>query len=209
MNDSYFSVAKEARAETKVKGSRFIGRVWPIESQEAALELLAQVRRDEYAATHNCYAYRVGLGPHALFKYSDDGEPSGTAGKPIYDILEGRDLTNTIVVVTRYYGGTKLGTGGLVRAYSEAAALALDEAGLKEHYLSDQIKIEILPGLYNQFMQMTQHFLILDQQAEFSDRVIIQLRVRKSQTKKLIESIVELSSGKAVIEKQVENEPED
>ncbi len=208
MDDRYFSAAKLARAETKVKGSRFTGRVRPVVSIEEAVETLEAIKREEHAATHNCYAYRIGFGPQPQFKYSDDGEPSGTAGKPIYDILEGRELTDTIIVVTRYYGGTKLGTGGLVRAYSEVASLSLDEAGIRENFLSDRIMVEIQPGLYNPLMKMIRTFGILDQRAEFSDKVSVRLVVRKSHTERLIASIIELSNGKAMIEKQDDHEPD-
>ncbi len=129
--DTYATVARAAEIETKVFGSRFIGRAWPVESEDAVAEILAERRRAEYTATHHCSAYR--LGPDAdVYRAHDDGEPSSTAGPPILRQIEARELTDTLVVVTRYYGGTKLGTGGLIRAYGEAAALALDAAGLRE-----------------------------------------------------------------------------
>src|SRR5690606_11612852 len=125
--DTYRVVAGTARAELREKGSRFIAEVFPVETEEEAAAAIEAVRRREHAATHHCTAYR--LGPEGeLFRASDDGEPSGTAGLPILRQIEARGLTNTLVVVTRYFGGTKLGRGGLIRAYGEAAARALDLA---------------------------------------------------------------------------------
>lgn len=130
--DAYRTIAESAKAEPpKIKGSRFIGEAFPVGSEEEVLERLGAVRKREHAATHHCWAYR--LGPAGdTFQYSDDGEPHGSAGLSIFRQIEGRELTNVLVVVTRYYGGTKLGTGGLVRAYGEAAALVLDEAPKRE-----------------------------------------------------------------------------
>ena len=130
--DVYHSADRPSEVETKVLGSRFIGRAWPVASEEAVHAILAEQRRAEYTATHHCSAFRL-LPDGSLFRFNDDGEPSGTAGMPILRQIEGRGLTCTLVVVTRYYGGTKLGTGGLIRAYGEAAALALDAAGQREH----------------------------------------------------------------------------
>src|SRR5512140_3280741 len=121
MDDAYFTIEHEASIELKIKNSRFIGETYLVTSPEQALERLSSVRKREFSATHHCYAYRVGLSRNVLFKYSDAGEPSGTAGKPIYDQMMGADITQILLVVTRYFGGTKLGTGGLTHAYSEAA----------------------------------------------------------------------------------------
>lgn len=118
------TLAAPAQAELVEKKSRFIGYAAPVESEEAAQTFLQEIRTRHRDATHNCYAYQVG--EHNEFqRSSDDGEPSGTAGRPILEVVKGSGLTNVIVVVTRYFGGTLLGTGGLVRAYSASAAAAL------------------------------------------------------------------------------------
>ncbi|MCK4606997.1 MAG: YigZ family protein, partial [candidate division Zixibacteria bacterium] len=117
MDDQYYEIAGPARIEIKRKGSRFIAETGAVSSVEEAHEQLETVRSREHAATHHCYAYRVGIADEARFKYSDDGEPGGTAGRPIYDVICGCEVTNALLVVTRYFGGTKLGTGGLARAY--------------------------------------------------------------------------------------------
>ena len=126
--DRYVTLAAPARAEPpKTKGSRFIGEAFPVEDEAGVTAHLDAVRKREHAATHHCWAWRCAP-DGADWRFSDGGEPSGTAGLPILREIEGRGLAGVLVVVTRYYGGTKLGTGGLARAYAEAAALVLDEA---------------------------------------------------------------------------------
>ncbi len=133
MSDSYLVLSGGALSEApKTKGSRFIGEALPAADDAALAQALDAVRRREPQATHWCWAARLGApgerGDGATPRTSDDGEPSGSAGIPILREIERRGLSDTLVVVTRYYGGTKLGTGGLARAYGEAAGLALDEA---------------------------------------------------------------------------------
>jgi uncharacterized YigZ family protein len=126
-SDTYRTLAARAEAELRDRGSRFVAEAMPVVSEAEAEAAIAAVRRREHAATHHGTAYRVGP-EGGVFRYDDDGEPTGTTGPPILQQIDGRGLTNALVVVTRYYGGTKLGTGGLVRAYGGAAALALDAA---------------------------------------------------------------------------------
>lgn len=117
--DEYLTVANHpVTIETKVKGSKFLGHVFHVLNRSQAESVYANIRRKYHDATHNCYAYRISPDE---FRYSDDGEPSGTAGIPIFQVLENKDLVQTIIIVTRYFGGTKLGTGGLSRAYSAGA----------------------------------------------------------------------------------------
>ena len=125
----YYTVRAAAEIEFTEKRSRFIGRCFPAATEEEALATLAALRRQHYDATHNCYAYAVGeLGDIARF--SDDGEPGGTAGLPMMEVLKKRGVTFALVVVTRYFGGILLGAGGLVRAYSRAASEAVAAAGV-------------------------------------------------------------------------------
>ncbi|MFC6716095.1 IMPACT family protein [Natrialbaceae archaeon GCM10025810] len=142
----YRTVAEPAAARFVVQGSEFVGRVRPVDSVEAA-EAFVEAVREEYAdATHNVPAYRVRADPTGEFlrEYSsDDGEPSGSAGKPALNVLTQRDLENVAVVVTRYYGGTNLGVGGLVRAYSRAVKDAVDEAGVIEERPHERLSITV------------------------------------------------------------------
>ncbi len=112
----------------KIKGSRFIGRIYGINDKDEAELLLDAARKKYYDATHNCFAYTCGTGGGRAARSSDDGEPSGTAGRPIQAVLDGSGLSNALLIVTRYYGGTNLGTGGLIKAYTEAAKTVIESA---------------------------------------------------------------------------------
>jgi uncharacterized YigZ family protein len=127
--ETYRTVAEPARASFTVRGSEFIGHVTPVETVEAAESFVDDVRAEYDDATHNVPAYRVRADPFREYS-SDDGEPSGSAGKPALNVLQGKELENVVVVVTRYYGGTNLGVGGLVSAYGRAVADAVEAAGV-------------------------------------------------------------------------------
>ncbi len=201
MKDSYYTPAADTRHETKVKGSRFISECKQVYSPEEAETSLEMIRKREHAATHHCYAWRVGLFDQMTFKYSDDGEPSGTAGRPIHDAICGRDLENTLVVVTRYYGGTKLGTGGLARAYGDGACQALDKAGRTEKHVTAQYRVVIDFALFDQLIRLLNKYEARQAQADYSEHVTLVIEVRLSRSEALAAAIVELSSGKATIEK--------
>ena len=132
----YRTVERESRIELVERKSRFIGWCFPIASEEEALAHLSSIRKQHHDASHNCWAYR--LTPNgSVARYSDDGEPGGTAGMPILNAITGRELTDVLVIVTRYFGGILLGAGGLTRTYGKSAGMALEEAGL----------IQMLPGV--------------------------------------------------------------
>lgn len=202
MSDSYHTIQSEVEVETKVKGSRFIGRTFLVSTVDEAKEKLEAVRKQEYQATHNCYAYIVGIETQEIeYKYSDDGEPGSTAGKPIYDMLCGHDVTNCLVVVTRYFGGTKLGTGGLVRAYSDSARQALSKSGRKEHFVTGTVRVKIDFSYYDAVLKIAHESGAVQSDAEFTDTVTMRLTVRESRIDRLIETIIEGTNGKAEIEK--------
>lgn len=202
MNDSYFTIAQAARAEIKVKGSRFIGEAALVTDAAGAKKYLESVRKREYEATHHCYAHRLGIAGDIEFKYSDDGEPNGSAGKPIYDCIAGRELTSIIVVVTRYYGGTKLGTGGLARAYSEAALLSLEKAGKKTNYITDSIQLTIEFSFYDQILKVIEKLNAQQTESDFSEKVSLTVLIRKSLTEQFVRELTDISRGTAQIEKQ-------
>lgn len=155
--DKYVTVKAFGQAEIVEKKSRFIANVKPITSEDDAVAYIEEIKKKYWDARHNCYAYQLG-DKNQIQRYSDDGEPGGTAGMPILDVLRGKDIKNTIIVVTRYFGGTLLGTGGLVRAYSLSAREGIAVAGLieriphiKQHFivdytLSGKVQYEILNG---------------------------------------------------------------
>ena len=139
-NDSYWTLAAPAEGEFSEKRSKFLAHAYPVTTEEEALERVREVRARYYDARHVCWAYR--LGPTGeLYRTNDDGEPSGTAGKPIHGILVSQGLTEVIVLVVRYFGGVKLGTSGLIEAYREATLAALEDAPRRECILTEQISI--------------------------------------------------------------------
>lgn len=202
MDDVYLTISRPSTVETKVKGSRFIARTALVESTDEAMARLNEIRKEEHAATHNCFALVVGAAADRIeFKYSDDGEPNGTAGRPIHDAITGNRLTNVLVVVTRYYGGTKLGTGGLARAYSEAARLALDASGVEENFITDRFSVELDFSHYDSLVKVVNRLGAQETKADFSDRVRLEIEIRRSRSDLLESEIVEISKGQAKIEK--------
>ncbi|HVP06320.1 MAG TPA: YigZ family protein [Candidatus Acidoferrum sp.] len=200
MDDRYLTIAREATTEIKVKASRFIGETCLVESVDEALARLTAIRKREHAATHHCFAYRVGLGEQFAFKYSDGGEPSGTAGKPIYDIIEGQKLTQIILIVTRYFGGTKLGTGGLAHAYGDAARLVLEKSGVKENFIWQRFRFQLDFPLYDRWRTQLHRLAAREIESSFTDIVASTVEVRLSRAEELRQAFVELTGGKGICE---------
>lgn len=142
MTSSYLTVAGPAHAEIEVKRSRFICRIERVDSEEAARAVVEEERKRYWDARHHCSAFV--LGPTGdVQRSSDDGEPSGTAGAPMLEVLRGRGVSDVVAVVTRYFGGVLLGAGGLVRAYSDAVRAGLDEAGVRERRLLERYDVDV------------------------------------------------------------------
>ena len=139
--DSYLTLDHPGMDEVTIQKSRFIGRAWPCSTEEEALARLRETRDAFRDARHHCYAYIIGEN-EGILRYSDDGEPGGTAGMPILSLLRSEKLVNCCVVVTRYFGGIKLGTGGLVRAYTSSAKLALEAAGIRE--VREMVELDVI-----------------------------------------------------------------
>lgn len=200
MDDEYYTIRNYSLVETKVQGSRFLGETVMAESPEDVQAKLADIRKREHAASHHCFAWQIGRGQHMSFKYSDDGEPNGTAGRPIYDALTGADVTNALVTVTRYFGGTKLGTGGLARAYKDAAQLSLEKAGRVTQYVTATLGVGFNFSLYERWMIVLNKMGATVLDSQFSDKVDMKLCVRLSRLEELKRTFVELTSGKGQIE---------
>ena len=146
MSEQYRTVALETADEFTEKRSRFIGYIKPVTTEEEAISFIQSIKQKHWDARHNVYAYRLRTGQ--IQRYSDDGEPQGTAGIPTLDVLVKNDLTDVVVVVTRYFGGILLGGGGLVRAYSHAAHLAVEKAGI---VTMEMCRLCVLSCDYNQY----------------------------------------------------------
>lgn len=140
--EEFTTINEESKAEIIVKKSKFIAEVFYVENEAQAEQKLQEVVKREHSAKHHCYSYRV-LEESLIQRMSDDGEPSGTAGNPMLTILQGRELVNVLVIVTRYFGGILLGTGGLVRAYSDATIEALNRAGIKKKQKGIEVSFQI------------------------------------------------------------------
>ena len=200
MDDEYFTIRSECRHEIKVKDSRFIGETFLIESPDDAAMRLESVRKREFAATHHCFAWQTGLEKSRQFKYSDDGEPSGTAGRPIYDVLVGSGVTNTLVVVTRYFGGTKLGTGGLTHAYSDSAKAVTQESGRERHFLTTRFRVRMAFSYYDRWLRLKHRLGASAVDAQFGEEVTDTVSIRNSLAEELRSGFIELTAGKGQIE---------
>ena len=196
--DSYLTPAKWGHSEVKVKASRFLGEVFAAADEAEAEARLAEIRKRERDARHHCFAWRFGLpGPVPLRpRASDDGEPSGTAGKPMLQLIEGRQLTQTLVVVTRYFGGTLLGTGGLLHAYSEAAKLALEDAGIKEHFLEERFLLKLAFPQYNAWMMEVARLGARIESSEFEEAVTLVLAIRRSKAGLVLPAFRQTTQGR-------------
>ena len=199
MSDTYRMIARPTLAEPpKSKGSRFIGEAFPVTTEAEAEARLDAVRKREYAATHWCWAWRLGLDGDA-FRFNDDGEPSGSAGAPILRQIDARELTNTLVVVTRYYGGTKLGVGGLVRAYGEAASNALDAARTVEHVVRVPVRLRFAYDDTSPAMQTVNRFDAEIAEQHYTADTELVIRVRRSEAEALRAAFVEALGGRGEV----------
>lgn len=198
MSDSYRTIEGDATATLKVDGSRFIAEAIPVSDRTAVENGLQLVRDREHKATHHCSAYRLGRDGHD-FHYDDDGEPSGTAGQPILRQIDGRDLTNTLVVVTRYFGGTKLGTGGLVRAYGDAADAALDQAAIVERIVRTPVRVRFDYDDTAAARQLLQRFDVSIQESDYTDVTEWTVRVRASEVDAFVEAFTDALAARGTV----------
>ncbi len=201
MRDSYTSIEAPKRHEIKVRGSRFIASVCPVSSLEEAERALSELRREFFDATHHCYAYR--LGPErSKFRAVDAGEPSGTAGKPILAAIDRRGFTDVIVVVTRYFGGTKLGTGGLARAYGEAAGEVLAAATPRVCYAMITLRASFPHAMVGPVMHTVGKAGARVEATEYDDEVHLALSIRASRAEELEAALVEGTRGAVRIRRE-------
>lgn len=198
MIERYKTILKSNQAEIIEKKSKFIGTAMPIENETEAEEFINSMRKKYYDATHNVFAYQLGE-RNELQRSSDDGEPSGTAGKPILDILKNEDIKNVAVVVTRYFGGTLLGTGGLVRAYSKCAKDALISSQIIEKVLYQEFEIYVDYNLLGkvQFEMLNKDYTIKD--TLYTDKVTFIVLVEVKYKDTFQNFITEITSAQAQI----------
>jgi uncharacterized YigZ family protein len=195
--DIYYVPASPIETEIKVKGSKFIAGLLPVKSKDEAEQAYLEIKKKYYDATHNCFAYRIDAN---IFRYSDDGEPNGTAGKPILQMMDGKEILEVLCVVTRYFGGTKLGTGGLIRAYSDAAKEALNRTKILKKIRSKKIKLMLDYDLENNVRNLLNSYQGKLDNSEYSDHIEMNLLIPESKAVRFRDECIELSNNKIKIE---------
>ena len=190
----YKTLLKDAQDEFIINKSRFIGHGRPCETEQDALDFLADMRAKYKDATHNCYAYIIGPNM-GVMRYSDDGEPGGTAGMPIIEVMKARAVTNCAVVVTRYFGGVLLGAGGLVRAYTQGAAAALNACGVGVMHPTARYLMEIGYPLLSRMDYFLKDEPVIVEDRAFTDVVTYTLVVRCADEAGFVERVANLSDG--------------
>jgi len=197
--DSYTTLKGMTSSEIKVKGSRFIGYATTAGDKQEAESFIGEISRKHHDATHNCFVYRIGIGDRAIFRYSDDGEPSGTAGKPILEAIDGRELTHIVCVVTRYFGGTKRGTGGLARAYGECAAKTLDRGDKIKKYITQPLRIVYEYDLTGVVMGLVSDYDCKIESTHYKTDTEMTLSVRLSLLERFRQALIDATAGKVKI----------
>lgn len=191
------TLAADVSVEMVEKKSIFIGHAAPIASEEEARRYIDEKKREYHDATHNVYAYMLADG--ALARYSDDGEPQGTAGMPVLNVVKMSGATDLVVVVTRYFGGILLGAGGLVRAYTAAAKLAVDEAGLAVFEAYDVFEIEVSYSDYQKLTVALPKIGVKEDNCDFAENVNVTAAIEKTRVEELRKTVSELTFGKGKI----------
>lgn len=174
------------------KKSRFIGRVWPVETEEEALERIQQMKKQHYDATHNCWAYIIRDG---AVRFSDDGEPGGTAGMPMMQVLQREGLNNVVCVVTRYFGGILLGAGGLVRAYTKGAKIAVDAAGKSMKRVWSVLYVPCSYHLYERVKLEAAAFGAVIRDTQYGAEVELEIMVPCAMSQPFLDRLTDLSAG--------------
>ena len=186
--DSYRTIAAPTTGDYKEKGSKFIAYAFEIDSEYEFKNRLEEVKKEHFKARHHCYAYAIGTS-RENYRYNDDGEPGGTAGLPIFNQIKSFELTNIGIIVVRYFGGTKLGVPGLIRAYKSSTKDALESSEIIVRLIVDKVKIEYDYTFMGNIMRITNHFDVKILENTFNTLPGLIIEIRKSKTDELIKSI--------------------
>lgn len=197
---TYRTIAKESEGLYKEKGSRFIALAYPVRTEEEVKQHVADVKKKYYDARHHCYAYILGANKDA-YRMNDDGEPSGTAGRPIHGQLLSKDLTDTLIIVIRYFGGIKLGVSGLINAYKTAAKDALDNNTIVERFVEEDYQLHFPPLSMNKVMQLLKRETVKITDQQYDTDCIIRFTVQKRDADNLLEALRKVDG--AVVEAAV------
>ena len=190
--DEYLVPTGFGEDEFTEKKSRFIGRVWPVETEEEALACIQAMKKQHYDATHNCWAYVIKDGP---MRFSDDGEPGGTAGNPMMQVLQRENIYNVCCVVTRYFGGVLLGAGGLVRAYTKGAKIAIDAAGKSMKRVWSVLYIPCPYTYYERMKLEVAAFGGIIRDTQFTSEVELEILVAQADAKPFLDKNTDMTSG--------------
>ena len=188
----YRTVRADSETEYVINRSRFIGRCFPVSDESEALKILERIKKQHWDATHNCFAYRLKNG---AARYSDDGEPQGTAGLPMMEVLKKRDLYDLLVISTRYFGGILLGAGGLVRAYTRSTSDAVDAAGLMDMLPCTGFRLRVEYPYWNGVQSVFERFGALDH-ADYSDAIDCVFRCRSDRADAFLKALTERTEGR-------------
>ena len=201
------TIKEDGQVQEEIKKSRFICHAKRVYSEEEARTFITSIKKEHYKATHNCSAFIIGERSE-IKRTSDDGEPSGTAGVPMLGVLENHDLTNVCVVVTRYFGGIKLGAGGLIRAYAGSVALAVKEIGIVEIKEQAGIQIQMSYAQYQEYGNFLKEHHLMELETNFTDQVETTIFVDKEDKENTKASLIEFYNGKVTLIDQGSREVE-
>lgn len=188
----YYLPTRYGTAEFVEKKSRFIGEIWPVSTEEEARQRVADVKKKYHDARHSCWCFLLRDG---TIRYSDDGEPQGTAGQPLLEVFSRAGITDCVCVVTRYFGGVLLGTGGLVRAYTRSAKDALDAAGVTVERLWDRLLVPCSYGQFEKVRQETQRHGGVIEDTDYGADIMLTVLTPEGSTQAYLEGLTELSAG--------------
>ena len=195
------TIKEDGQVQEEIKKSRFICHAKRVYSEEEARDFITAIKKEHYKATHNCSAFIVGKRSE-IKRTSDDGEPSGTAGVPMLGVLENHNLTNVCVVVTRYFGGIKLGAGGLIRAYAGSVALAVKEIGIIEIKEQAGIAIQMSYAQYQEYSNFLKEHNLMELETTFTDQIDTIIYVDKEEKENTKAALVEFFNGKVTLTDQ-------
>lgn len=199
MINRYLTIAKDGQNELEIKKSRFICFLKRVYSEEEAKAFIAEIKKEHWKANHNCSAFVIGS-QNDIQRSSDDGEPSGTAGVPMLEVLKKRELINVAAVVTRYFGGTKLGAGGLIRAYSHAVSETITEIGVVEGKLQKEIRLHIAYPQLGKLQKFMESSSYTTKETLFNENVTLVCYVDEEQSEPFLDQVTDLLNGQLTFE---------
>lgn len=208
MKEAYFTIYQNGEHQIEIKKSKFICHLFRIENEEQAKEYIAKIKKEHYKANHNCSAYMLGEN-FEIQRSSDDGEPSGTAGVPMLEVLKKNQLQNTLAIVTRYFGGIKLGAGGLIRAYSTSVSEALKEIGIVQGKLQQLLDITIDYHQLGKLQNYLENEQIAIQEIDYLEQITVKVAIDINQCESFQNALIDLFNNQLSIQildqKYVEN----